>query len=86
MGMGEVHRSLSKPAFVKALQKLIPQIKSSDLVTGRAGVRAQAVTQDGNLFDDFLIEKSERAIHVLNAPSPAATSALAIADQIVAKM
>lgn len=86
MGMGEVHRSLSKSAFVKALQKLIPQIKSSDLVTGRAGVRAQAVTQDGNLFDDFLIEKSERAIHVLNAPSPAATSALAIAEHIVDKM
>ena len=86
MGMGEVHRSLSKPAFVKALQKLIPQIQSSDLVTGRAGVRAQAVTRDGNLFDDFLIEESDQAIHVLNAPSPAATSALAIADHIIAKL
>ncbi|MDG2222685.1 MAG: L-2-hydroxyglutarate oxidase [Rubripirellula sp.] len=86
MGMGEVHRSLSKSAFVKALQKLIPQIRSSDLVTGRAGVRAQAVTQDGNLFDDFLIEKSDQAIHVLNAPSPAATSAIAIADHIVARI
>lgn len=83
MGMGEVHRSLSKSAFVAALQKLIPTIRSEDLVPGRAGVRAQAVTPDGNLFDDFLIERSERAIHVLNAPSPAATASLAIAEQIV---
>ncbi len=82
MGAGEIHRSLSKSAFVKALQKLIPSIQSSDLVRGRAGVRAQAVTPDGNLFDDFLIEQSERAIHVLNAPSPAATASLAIAERI----
>lgn len=86
MGLGEMHRSLSKQAFVQALQKLIPRIQSSDLIPGRAGVRAQAVTRDGNLFDDFLIEQSERAIHVLNAPSPAATSALAIADHIVDKL
>ena len=85
MGLGEMHRSLSKQAFVKALQKLIPRIRSSDLIPGRAGVRAQAVTRDGKLFDDFLIEQSDRAIHVLNAPSPAATSALAIADTIVDK-
>ncbi len=83
MGIGEMHRSLSKNAFVAALQKLIPSIKSEDLIPGRAGVRAQAVTPDGNLFDDFLIERSERAIHVLNAPSPAATASIAIAEQIV---
>ena len=83
MGIGEMHRSLSKNAFVTALQKLIPSIKSQDLIPGRAGVRAQAVTPDGNLFDDFLIERSERAIHVLNAPSPAATASIAIAQQIV---
>ena len=83
MGLGEMHRSLSKSAFVDALQKLIPSIRSKDLIPGRAGVRAQAVTPDGNLFDDFLIERSERAIHVLNAPSPAATASIAIAEQIV---
>jgi len=86
MGLGEMHRSLSKTAFVTALQKLIPRIQSSDLIPGRAGVRAQAVTADGNLFDDFLIEESEQAIHVLNAPSPAATSSLAIAAHIVDKL
>lgn len=86
MGLGEMHRSLRKPAFVTALQKLIPRIQSSDLIPGRAGVRAQAVTPDGNLFDDFLIEQSDRAIHVLNAPSPAATSSLAIADHIIGKI
>jgi L-2-hydroxyglutarate oxidase len=83
MGLGEMHRSLSKQAFVTALQKLIPRIRTNDLIPGRAGVRAQAVTPEGNLFDDFLIEPGERAIHVLNAPSPAATSSLAIASHIV---
>ncbi len=83
MGIGEMHRSLSKSAFVTALQKLIPRIRSEDLKPGRAGVRAQAVTPDGNLFDDFLIQRSLGAIHVLNAPSPAATASLAIAERIV---
>ena len=72
-----------KPAFIKALQKLIPTIRGSDLKPGRAGVRAQAVAPDGNLVDDFLIQTGERAIHVLNAPSPAATASLAIAEHIV---
>ncbi|MDB4749697.1 L-2-hydroxyglutarate oxidase [Rubripirellula sp.] len=83
MGFGEVHRSISKQAFVTALQKLIPSIKSNDLMTGRAGVRAQTVTPEGELVDDFLFEVSEHAVHVLNAPSPAATASLAIADHIV---
>ena len=82
MGIGEMHRSLSKRAFVRALQHLIPSIRSDDLIPGRAGVRAQAVTPDGQLYDDFLIVPSDRAIHVLNAPSPAATSSLAIAIQV----
>lgn len=82
-GLGEIHRSLSKRAFVKALQRLIPSLTSSDLVGGRAGVRAQAVSPDGNLVDDFLIQTSDRATHVLNAPSPAATASLAIAEKVV---
>lgn len=85
-GLGEMHRSLRKSAFVTALQKLIPSIRSSDLKPGRAGVRAQAVTKEGNLVDDFLIQKNDRAIHVLNAPSPAATASLAIANHIVDQM
>jgi L-2-hydroxyglutarate oxidase len=83
MGLGEMHRSLSKAAFVKALQRLMPCLKSSDLVRGRAGVRAQAVGPDGALVDDFKIQSTDNAIHVLNAPSPAATASLAIADDIL---
>jgi L-2-hydroxyglutarate oxidase len=83
MGLGEMHRSLRKSAFVAALQKLVPRIGPADLRPRRAGVRAQAVAPDGQLVDDFMIEKGSLAIHVLNAPSPAATASLAIADQIV---
>ncbi|MCA9139979.1 MAG: L-2-hydroxyglutarate oxidase [Planctomycetales bacterium] len=82
-GIGEMHRSLSKAAFVKALQKLMPCLTASDLVPGRSGVRAQAVSKDGELVDDFLVRQSDSAIHVLNAPSPAATASLAIAQIIV---
>jgi L-2-hydroxyglutarate oxidase len=82
-GVGEMHRSLSKHAFVKALQKLMPSLKPSDLVPGRAGVRAQAVSPRGELVDDFLIQQSDSAVHVLNAPSPAATASLAIGQTIV---
>jgi L-2-hydroxyglutarate oxidase len=81
-GMGEFHRSFSKPAFVLALQRLLPALREDDLVPGGAGVRAQAVAPDGSLIDDFRIEKSDRMIHVLNAPSPAATSSLSIGDTI----
>jgi (S)-2-hydroxyglutarate dehydrogenase len=81
-GFGELHRSLSKPAFVRALQKLLPEIRESDLVPGGAGVRAQAVSANGALVDDFVIKQSRRAIHVLNAPSPGATASLAIGQQI----
>lgn len=81
-GFGELYRSLSKAAFVRALQKLLPEIGESDLVPGGAGVRAQAVSADGSLVDDFVIRESRRAIHVLNAPSPGATASLAIGRQI----
>lgn len=81
-GFGELYRSLSKPAFVRALQKLLPEIQASDLVPGGAGVRAQAVSASGALVDDFVIQQSRRAIHVLNAPSPGATASLAIGQSI----
>ena len=81
-GMGELYRSLSKAAFVRALQKLLPEIQERDLVPGGAGVRAQAVSASGALVDDFVIQQNRNAIHVLNAPSPGATASLAIGRQI----
>ena len=81
-GFGELYRSLSKKAFVRALQKLLPEIRETDLVPGGAGVRAQAVSASGALVDDFVIRDSRNAIHVLNAPSPGATASLAIGQQI----
>jgi len=82
-GIDEYKRAFSKYLFVKALQKLMPQLKMDDVIACRAGVRAQALAPDGGLIDDFKIEKHEGNIHVLNAPSPAATSCLAIADEII---
>ncbi|MBM2802494.1 MAG: putative oxidoreductase [Deltaproteobacteria bacterium] len=81
-GFGELYRSLSKKAFVRALQKLLPEIGENDLVPGGAGVRAQAVSASGALVDDFIIKQAQRAIHVLNAPSPGATASLAIGQSI----
>lgn len=81
-GLGEMYRSFSKPAFTKALQKLIPEIQESDLIDGGAGVRAQACDRTGGLLDDFAIYESEQAINVCNAPSPAATSSLSIGDTV----
>ncbi|WP_114820335.1 L-2-hydroxyglutarate oxidase [Chryseobacterium sp. KLBC 52] len=81
-GMGEMHRSLSKSAFTKALQKLLPEIQESDLVAGGSGVRAQACDRNGGLIDDFDIVKNGNIIHVRNAPSPAATSCLSIGKKI----
>ena len=82
MGLGEAHRSLMKSVFVKDLQKLVPEIRSADVVAGGAGVRAQAVSAQGALLDDFSIQETEGAIHVLNAPSPGATSSLSIGSHI----
>ncbi|HEY3324457.1 MAG TPA: L-2-hydroxyglutarate oxidase [Planctomycetota bacterium] len=82
MGLGEMHRSFSKPAFVRALQKLLPEIKSADLEDGGAGVRAQALLPTGAMVDDFQIVRKAGAVHVLNAPSPAATASLCIGEQI----
>lgn len=81
-GLGEIHRSLSKSAFTKALQKLMPEIEEDDLVAGGAGIRAQALDREGNLIDDFDILKNGNIIHVRNAPSPAATSCLSIGKTI----
>jgi L-2-hydroxyglutarate oxidase len=81
-GLGEFYRSYSKAAFTKALQKLIPEIKEKDLTKGGSGVRAQACDRDGGLIDDFLIHQTNRTINVLNAPSPAATSALSIGESV----
>jgi (S)-2-hydroxyglutarate dehydrogenase len=86
VGLGEMVRSVSKRAFVKALQRLVPAIRREDLVVGRSGVRAQAIAPDGTLVDDFLIQQTGPLIHVVNAPSPAATSALNIADMIVDRL
>jgi L-2-hydroxyglutarate oxidase len=81
-GMGEFYRSYSKAAFVKSLQRLVPEIEGDDLISGGAGVRAQAVDIKGNLVDDFLIHETGNVVNVLNAPSPAATSSLAIGEHI----
>ena len=82
-GMGEWHRSLSKAAFVRALQRLLPEIQDDDLVPGGSGVRAQALKPDGALVDDFQFVPSGKVLHVLNVPSPAATASLAIAQAII---
>ena len=81
-GVGEIHRSLSKKAFVRGLQKLVPEVREGDVVPIAAGVRAQALTKEGKLVDDFLISEGENSIHVLNAPSPAATASIPIGEEI----
>lgn len=82
-GLGEMWRSLSKRAFVRALQRLVPDISEADLEPAPAGVRAQAIATDGSMVDDFAVVPSGNVIHVLNAPSPAATSSLNIGRLIV---
>ena len=82
-GVGEWHRSLSKSAFVRALQRLLPQVSGGDLVPGGSGVRAQALKPDGTLVDDFQFVPSGKILHVLNVPSPAATASLMIGKAIV---
>lgn len=82
MGVYEIYRSLSRSAFVGGLRRLVPEMSAADLAPGGAGVRAQAVERDGSLADDFRIIEAPQAIHVLNAPSPAATASLAIGRHI----
>jgi L-2-hydroxyglutarate oxidase len=82
-GLGEFHRSLSKVAFVRALQKLLPNLRDSDLQPGGSGVRAQAVRRDGTLVDDFQFVHGENILHVNNVPSPAATASIPIGKAIV---
>jgi (S)-2-hydroxyglutarate dehydrogenase len=81
-GLKETYRSLVKRAFVRSLQQLIPEVQSDDLIPCQAGVRAQALTPDGKLVDDFLIVRGRNALHVCNAPSPAATASLEIGAEI----
>jgi L-2-hydroxyglutarate oxidase len=77
-GLGEMWRDWWKPAFVRGLQRYVPDIRADQLVFGPSGVRAQALSRDGTLVDDFVLGGSARILHVRNAPSPAATSSLAI--------
>jgi L-2-hydroxyglutarate oxidase len=83
-GVSEMHRSLSKATFVRSLQALIPQVTAADLEPGRAGVRAQAVDAKGKLADDFRLVEGPAMLHVLNAPSPAATASIAIGKHLAA--
>ncbi|MFB2768152.1 L-2-hydroxyglutarate oxidase [Pelatocladus sp. BLCC-F211] len=85
-GIKEIIRSFSKAAFTKSLQKLIPEVQSEDLIPTHAGVRAQALMNDGKLVDDFLIIHGQNTAHVCNAPSPAATSSIEIGKAIVAQI
>jgi len=86
MGMGELWRSISKAAFVKSLMRLVPEIRAEHLHPSPAGVRAQALSRDGSLVDDFAIQESDRVVNVLNAPSPAATASLNIGRLIVERL
>lgn len=85
-GAGELHRSLSKRAFTQAVRRLLPAVTEADLRPSPAGVRAQAVLRDGTLADDFLIREAPRTVHVLNAPSPAATAALPIGREVARRV
>lgn len=85
VGAAEMWRDFVKPSFVSALRRYIPEVRDDDLLPGPSGVRAQAVAADGSLVDDFVVERSGRALHVRNAPSPAATSSLAIGSLIAAR-
>jgi L-2-hydroxyglutarate oxidase len=85
VGVVEVYRSVSRAALARALGRLVPGIAAADLVARRAGVRAQAVGRDGALLDDFVLRETPRAVHVLNAPSPAATASLVIGRSVAAR-
>jgi L-2-hydroxyglutarate oxidase len=78
----EIYRSFSRELFCRSLQRLVPEIQPDDLIPGGAGVRAQAMSPEGSLVDDFHFVQGDRQLHVVNAPSPAATSSLAIGEEI----
>jgi 2-hydroxyglutarate dehydrogenase len=81
-GIAELRRAISRRAFVEGLRRYVPELRAADVDPGHVGVRAQALGRDGSLIDDFVVSRTERALHVRNAPSPAATSALALAARI----
>lgn len=85
-GIMEYKRAFSKKLFLKSLQQLVPSLTMEDITIGKSGVRAQALDKKGNLIDDFLIKKTKNSLHILNAPSPAATASLAIADEVVKRI
>ena len=82
-GKDEMHRAVSKASFVAGLQRLVPEVESADLLPGGSGVRAQAITRDGELVDDFQFSQSQRMLHLYNVPSPAATASIAIGQAVV---
>jgi len=84
-GMEEMKRSFSKSSFLKSLQELVPALKIGDISRSRNGVRAMALDKNGNMVDDYVVLEQERMLHVLNAPSPAATSCLSIGEFVAAK-
>ena len=86
VGAGEMHRSFSKRAFVKALQRLVPDLERDDLLPASSGVRAQALEPSGALVDDFLSADGPHVVNVLNAPSPAATAALEIGRHVAGRL
>jgi L-2-hydroxyglutarate oxidase len=86
IGLSEYRRAFSKKIFLSSLQRLVPNLNTQDIVIGKSGVRAQALNRKGELIDDFLIKKTENSLHILNAPSPAATACLAIADEVLNKL
>lgn len=85
-GLGELHRSIRRAAFGKALRRLVPAVQDADLLPAPSGVRAQAVGRDGSLLDDFCFLEAPRMLHVLNTPSPAATASLAIGSQVATRV
>lgn len=85
-GLDEYRRAFSKKLFVDQLQKMIPSLQAKEVTATRSGVRAQAVGLNGEMIDDFVIRKNHGVIHVINAPSPAATACLAIADEIISEL
>jgi L-2-hydroxyglutarate oxidase len=86
IGAAEMYRSVSRRAFARALQQLVPALTAADLVRSPAGVRAQALTADGRLLDDFAFRETPHSVHVINAPSPAATAALGIGEHIAERL